>query len=72
MFTHSFKLILIFSTAAIVVLLAAYAVYCQSKARSFANTGRLTDVQDWSMRATLSWIATFVISFAAVTPFLLD
>lgn len=72
MLTHGFQLILIFSAATIVVLLAAYAVYCRNRARSFVNTGRLTDIEIWSMKATISWVATFILALAAITPFLFD
>ncbi len=72
MFTQTFQLIIIFSTATIILLLAAYAVYCRNRAKAFAHTGRLTDVEIWSMKSTLSWIATFILVLGAVTSFIMQ
>ena len=72
MFTQSFQLVLIFSAATIIIMLAVYATYCRKRARAFATTGRLTDVEIWAMKSTISWIATFVLTFASIVPFILD
>ncbi|MFD0765591.1 hypothetical protein ACFQZI_12075 [Mucilaginibacter lutimaris] len=72
MFTQTFQLIVVFTTATVIVLLGAYAVYCHNRASAFAHTGRLTDVQTWAMKSTLSWIATIVLILAAITPLIID
>ncbi len=72
MFTSSFQLVLIFSTATIIVMLAIYAVYCHNRARASATKGRLTDVETWAMKSTISWIGTFFLTLAAIVPFMID
>jgi hypothetical protein len=67
MFTHSFEVTL-FSCAAILVFgLGSFAAYCQKKANDFVNTGRITDVNAWTMKSTVSWIASSVLAFGMLS-----
>jgi hypothetical protein len=72
MFTHSFQLILIFSCAIVIVMIAAYGVYCRSRANSFVGTGRVTDIHTWALKANISWIASFVLAIAMIIPFIVS
>lgn len=72
MFTHNFQLLLIFFSASVIIFLGVYAAYCRKRAKSFVNTGRLTDVQAWAIKSELMWIATFVLAFAMASGFILS
>ncbi|MCO5934036.1 hypothetical protein NAF17_00670 [Mucilaginibacter sp. RB4R14] len=72
MFTSSFQLVIIFSIASIIVMLAVYALYCHNRARVFATKGRVTDVETWAMKSIISWIGAFFLTLAAIVPFMID
>jgi hypothetical protein len=72
MFTHSFQLTLIFFGISVIVLMAVYAIYCRRRANSFINTGRVTDIANWSIKSTITWIITFVLAFVMAAQFVLS
>ncbi|MFA6247875.1 MAG: hypothetical protein WC615_13140 [Mucilaginibacter sp.] len=72
MFTKDFQLMLIFSSIAIIVLLGVYAIYCRQRAKSFVNTGRVTDIQIWATKSAVIWMVTFVLAFVMVAEFVLS
>ncbi|QHS55986.1 hypothetical protein GWR56_10735 [Mucilaginibacter sp. 14171R-50] len=57
---------------AIIGLVAAYGLYCRKRYISFLGTGRVTDIQTWELKATLSWIATSVLVFAMIIPLIIE
>ncbi|MCQ6958243.1 hypothetical protein [Mucilaginibacter aquariorum] len=72
MFTRTFQLVLIFSSFVILGLLVAYGWYCRNRSQSFIGSGRVTDIETWHMKATLSWIATFIMMFAMAVWYMVD
>lgn len=53
----------------IFVILIMYGNYCNRKSRSFAGTGRMADMEAWSIKAVLIWITTFILSISAFLNF---
>ncbi|RFZ90324.1 hypothetical protein D0C36_21240 [Mucilaginibacter conchicola] len=67
MFTRTFELFLIAASVVTVLAIAGFAVFCRYRAKSFAHTGRLTDVQIWATRADISWV--IAVLFAVIASF---
>ena len=69
MFTTTFQLFVIAACIVTILAIAGFAVFCRYRAKSFVNTGRMTDVQIWATRSDVSWVIAFifviVISFTA-------
>jgi hypothetical protein len=72
MFTHDFQLVILFFSITVIIFLGVYAAYCRRRAKSFVNTGRLTDVENWAMKSTIVWIATFMLAFVMAIQFILS
>jgi len=71
MFTHNFQLIIIFFSIAVVIFLGVYGAYCHKRAKSFVGTGRLTDIENWAIKSTIMWIATYMLAFVMAIQFIL-
>lgn len=65
MLTRTFQLFLIALCAVAVLAIIGFAVFCRYRAKSFVNTGRLTDVQIWATRSDVSWVLAVI--FAVIT-----
>lgn len=48
------------------VSLVAFALYCRRKSHSFIGTGRVTDIEAWSLKAAISWVATTCITLLVI------
>jgi hypothetical protein len=72
MFSRDFQLIVVFFSATVIVILGAYAAYCRRRAKSYVNTGRLTDIHTWAIKSTIMWIVTFVLAFAMAAQLMLS
>ena len=66
MFTRTFELFLIAACAVTALGIIGFAVFCSSKAKAFANTGRLTDVHTWAIRSHISWVIAVIFATAAI------
>lgn len=64
MFTTTFEIFLIVACAVTVLAIAGFAVFCRNRAKSFAHTGRLTDVQTWATRSDISWVFAILLGLA--------
>ena len=66
MITHTFQWILVFVFAIIFVMLISYGLYCKRKAKSYMGTGRVAEIEEWLIKATISWLATFGLTIALI------
>lgn len=64
MLTHSFQLNLIVFVTAAIIALVAYGWYCRSRSNSFVGTGRAAEIEMWTIKAALSWLAGIALTLA--------
>ncbi|TSD67849.1 hypothetical protein FFF34_010810 [Inquilinus sp. KBS0705] len=70
MLSKDFQRLIIICYVVIFVLIIAFALYCRRRARSYVGTGRVTDIEAWQVKATISWIAAFCLSVTFLFMFL--
>ncbi|WP_374950701.1 hypothetical protein [Mucilaginibacter sp.] len=70
MITPQFHKLIVIFFFVLVASLIAYGVYCRRKSHSYMGTGRVTDIEQWYIKGTLSWVALFMLVLLALIDFL--
>jgi hypothetical protein len=66
MLTNDFQKFITVLFALLFFGLIAYALYCKRKMNSYIGTGRVNDIEIWSFKAAVSWIATFALTIMLI------
>ncbi|TSD67850.1 hypothetical protein FFF34_010815 [Inquilinus sp. KBS0705] len=63
---HTFQIILFTLFAVILISLISYGIYCKRKARFYMRTDRMAEIEEWLVKSTISWLATFGLTMALI------
>jgi hypothetical protein len=66
MLTNNFQQLLMCFFCVVFIFLVTYALYCRNRYHSYIGTGRVTEIELWQTKATVTWICTFCLSLALV------
>ena len=66
MITPAFHRILIYSLLFLIVLFIVLGIYCVRKSQSYIGTGKVAEIEGWSLKATASWITTGTLTLLMV------
>lgn len=72
MLNRNFRLIVICLLATLVVCAAGYGIYSRKKYQSYLGSGRVTDIQSWSAKASISWAISIILSMIIVAQIIIE
>jgi hypothetical protein len=67
MITESFQLRLIVFLVTAIISLLAYGWYCRRRSNSYVGTGRVAEIETWTIKAAISWLAGIALTLATAT-----
>jgi hypothetical protein len=66
MLNSNFQQLVVVFFVIILISLIACGIYCRHKLQSYKGTGRVADIEQWSVKETISWIVTFGITIGLI------
>ena len=68
---HS-RILIICLLAVSIIGVLVYGLYSRRKYRSFLGSGRVPEIQEWSAKATVSWVASIILSLLMIAQIMLE
>ncbi len=72
MLNRNFRIIIIFALAIFALFSLFYGIYSRGKYKLFLGSGRVPELQAWSAKASISWVASVILTILMIAKLVVE